>query len=120
MYFPLIGRIGAVGLLIWALDDHSYGYFTFLRIIVCCVAAYCAVLASEQQKDSWTWILGGIAVLFNPIIPLHMDRETWKLIDTIVAIVLLVSFFFVKGKKNLKAQNIRTEKSKKPDEFGQR
>ena len=99
MYFPLIGRIVAAGMLIWALDDHPYDYFTFLRIIVCCVAGYCAVLASEQQKDPWIWILGGIAVLFNPIIPIHMSRETWRVIDIAVAIVLLVSFFFVKGEK---------------------
>ena len=101
MWFPLVGRVGAAGLLIWALDNHPYGYFTFMRIIVCCVAGYCAVLASEQHKGSWMWILGGIAVLFNPIIPIRMTRETWKIVDIAVAVVLLVSFFFVKGAKRV-------------------
>jgi hypothetical protein len=62
MYFTLFGRIVAAGMLIWALDNHPYGYFTLLRIIVCCVAAYCAVLANEQKKNSWTWTLAVVAV----------------------------------------------------------
>lgn len=104
MWFPLMGRVGAAGLLIWALDNHPYGYFTFMRIIVCCVAGYCAVLASEQRKGSWTWLLGAIAVLFNPVIPIHMTRETWKIIDIAVALVLLASFFFVKGAKRARQE----------------
>jgi len=95
----LIGRIVAAGMLIWALDDHPYDYFTLLRVVVCFVSGYCAIQASSQNKDSWTWILGGMAVLFNPIIPIHMARETWQIVDLCAAIVLIVSIFFVKGEK---------------------
>ena len=94
-----IGRIVASGMLIWALADHEYGYFTLLRFVVCVVAAYLASQAYSHHRAEWTWTLGGIAVLFNPIIPIHLDRELWRIIDVIVAIVLIVSFFFIKTKK---------------------
>ena len=95
----IIGRIIASGMLVWALDDHVYGYYTLLRFIVCAVAVYCAFLAYSQSKEDWTWIFGGIAVLFNPIIPIYLNRELWSVIDVIVAGVFVVSFFFVKVKK---------------------
>jgi uncharacterized membrane protein len=105
MFFSLVGRIVASGMLIWALDNHPYGYFTLMRIVVCLVASYCAVLAYEQEKLPWVYILGGVAVLFNPIIPFHMTRESWKVVDIAMAVVLLVSFFFVKGEKKVKASD---------------
>ncbi len=92
----VIGRILASGLLIWALANHAYGYFTFLRFIVCFVAAYNAFLAHSKHKVEWAWILGGIAVLFNPIVPLHMNRQLWIVIDVLVAAIFIISLFFVK------------------------
>lgn len=86
-------------MLIWALADHEYGYFTLLHFVVCIVTAYLAVQAYSQQKEEWIWTLGGIAVLFNPIIPVHLSRGLWRIIDTIVAIVLIASLFFIKPKK---------------------
>jgi len=85
-------------MLIWALAYNEYGYYTLLRFVVCFVAAYCAVKAYSQHKEEWTWILGGIAVLFNSIIPIHLNRGLWSVIDIVIAIVLLASLFFVKMK----------------------
>jgi uncharacterized membrane protein len=99
MILGIVGRIIASGMLVWALAHHEYGYFTILRFVVCIVAAYCGIRAYSEHKEEWTWILGGIAVLFNPVIPIHLNRELWSVIDIIVAIVLIVSFFFIKTKK---------------------
>lgn len=95
----IIGRIIATGFLVWALADHAYGYFTFLRFIVCFVAAYNTFLAHSQHKIEWTWILGGIAVFFNPIVPIYMNRQLWIIVDIVVAVVFVISLFFVREKK---------------------
>lgn len=105
MTFALLGRIVATGMLIWALDDHPYGYFTLLRFVVCIVTAYCAVLSNEKGKVTWTWILGGMAVLFNPIVPIHIDRESWQVIDAVAAVVLLISLVPVRGRLSNKNYN---------------
>ena len=92
-----IARIAAIILLLWALARHPYGYYTLLRFVVCGVSAYGAYFSSEIIiNKGWAWIFGIIAILFNPIIPIHLDRDTWAVIDVAVAVVLGVSIFMLK------------------------
>lgn len=37
-----------------------------------------------------------MALLFNPIIPVALDRQTWAPIDVFTAMFLFVSIFFVR------------------------
>jgi hypothetical protein len=94
----------ASGFLFVALfDGLPYGFFTLLRFVVCAVGIYTAYKIYENENDSlWVWVFGGIAVLFNPIIPIHLERETWWIIDLIIGIVFILSMFLV-GVKNNKA-----------------
>lgn len=94
-----IARVIAAALLLLALADLPYGFYTLLRIIVCAVGAYGAYLAYSLERPVWTWTLGAIAVLFNPIIPIYLERETWAPIDVGVAVVLLISIRTVKAVK---------------------
>ena len=102
VFFAHAGRIIAAAMLFWALDDHPYSYFTLLRVVVCGVAAYCAVQASEYNRSFWTWIFGGVAVFFNPLWPIHLDRETWQVIDVAVGVMMLVSFLYLKPERSNK------------------
>lgn len=98
-----IARVISVILLLWALDRHPYGYYTLLRFVVCGVSAYGAYFSSEIIiRKGWAWIFGIIAILFNPIIPIHLDRGTWAVIDVIVAAVFSISIFILK-KENSKS-----------------
>lgn len=90
-----IARVIAAALLLLALADLPYGYYTLLRLLVCAVGAYGAYLAYSMNRQGWTWTLGAIAVLFNPIIPIYLEREAWAPIDIGVAVVLLVSIRLV-------------------------
>lgn len=87
--------ITASGFLFIALfEGLPYGYFTLLRFVVCAVGAYMAYKIYESDNDSlWVWLFGGIAILFNPIIPIHLTREVWWIIDLIVGGVFLLSIF---------------------------
>ena len=88
-WFKLI----AIVFLLGAMGYWPYAYYQVLRWIVCAIAAYSAYLAYQSKKVGWTWIFGIIAVLFNPIIPIHLTREIWQPIDVIVAIIFFVSLF---------------------------
>lgn len=98
MIMGVVARVLASVMLLWALSAHPYGYFTLMRFVVCAVAIYCALQASSQRKEEWTWILAGIAILFNPLIPFHLNRQIWSILDVAVAILLVVSIFFVRGR----------------------
>jgi hypothetical protein len=54
-------------------------------------------MAYEQGKTAWAWIFGIIAVLFNPVAPIYLARETWSVIDLIVAAILVASIFKLKA-----------------------
>jgi len=73
------------------IDGLPYGYFQILRWVVCGVCGYRAYLAYTMGKKAWMWIFICSAALFNPIAPIHLDRDTWAVIDVVLALVLLVS-----------------------------
>ena len=33
------------------------------------------------------WAFIAVALLFNPVVPVHLDRETWRVIDWGVALI---------------------------------
>lgn len=102
LHFSVWGRIVTAVLLFWALDRHSYGYYTLLRWITCGVSAYFAYVAYENGKTAWAWILGIMTLIFNPIIPFHLKRDTWHFIDFVSGILMTASIFFVKVDKRLR------------------
>ncbi len=82
-------------------DGWQYGFFTMLRFVVFAATAYVAWLAYKGQKEKWVWVFGFIAVLFNPLIPIYLNRETWTTIDLIVGLFLLLSIHFFKLKEEI-------------------
>jgi len=84
-------RFFAAGMLVIAIADLPYGYYTLLRIAICILAGFSAYVAFESEKKPWLWLFGTIAILFNPIIPIYLDKETWTIIDLIVAVIFVAS-----------------------------
>lgn len=90
-----IGAVVATILLFLALGRHPYGYYTVLRWITCAVSCYGAYLFYKLDRLYVVIPLGVIAVLFNPIIPIHLNRWTWQLIDIAVGVIILISTIFI-------------------------
>ncbi len=58
------------------------GFYALLRLVVCCAAGYAAYRLNNNEKLSGHCIpLVGLAILFNPLVPIHMDRLFWLPID---------------------------------------
>ena len=92
--------VAAVTLFLALLDGWQYGFFTILRFVVFSTTAYAAWMAYEEQRENWVWILGFVAMLFNPFIPIHLTREIWVPIDFLTGIFLSLSVFLLKLKKD--------------------
>ncbi|MBC7525178.1 MAG: hypothetical protein H7239_12155 [Flavobacterium sp.] len=74
--------------------DLPTAYYTFLRIVITIGAI--AIIIKETQKD--VNLIGiafiGIAILFNPIIPIHFfEKSIWISIDIFSAILFLIYGF---------------------------
>lgn len=68
-----------------------YVYYQILREVVTITAVIGAIMAFNENKQAWVWILGIVAVVFNPIAPLYLAKETWAVIDFVAAIVMFYS-----------------------------
>lgn len=62
-----------------------------LRIVCCAVCAYLGVAAASTGKTPWTWTLGIFAVIYNPVMRVHLTREIWSVVNVVTIIVLAVS-----------------------------
>jgi len=99
--FSVISRIIAIALLFWALAQHQFGYFVILRWVVCGVSIYCSYLSYSMINIPWTLVFGFVALLFNPLAPIRLDRHTWAYLDIAIGFLLLSSIIFIK-ESNLK------------------
>ncbi len=82
-------------MLLGALADWPYGYYQLLRFVVCGVAAYIAFLGYSAGKLWVAWVFGFVAILFNPLIPIHLSREIWQTIDVVCALLFIAVGFYI-------------------------
>ena len=80
--------IAGVMLLLAIPSMWSYAYYQLLRWVVCSVAGYNAYSAYNLQKKNWVFIMSAIAILFNPISPIFLDKETWIILDIVVGVIM--------------------------------
>ena len=76
-----------------------YAYYQILRWVVMVAGLVCAYQAHKENKTAWVWIMGIIAMVFNPIAPIYLNKGTWSIID-IVAAVLMFSYISINKNEN--------------------
>lgn len=87
--------IGPAIALLFALLPLPYGYYTLLRFVVCGASCWLAYKHYEAVgSHAWTVIFIVLAVLFNPIIPIHFPRNVWAVIDAVCALLLFGNMKF--------------------------
>lgn len=81
-------------LLLAAIMPLPYGYYIALRLVVCIAAAWLAVLDYQRTATVTPWVigLGVVAILFNPVVPVHLTREIWFFLNIATAALLGVHF----------------------------
>ena len=87
-------------MLLWAFNpDNPYGYYIFLRWVLCGVFGYLAIRAVDTNKKEFAWVLGITAVIYNPFIRVHLTRDTWELINLGTIVIAIVSIFVLPKEK---------------------
>lgn len=84
-------RVTAAALLLLALANMPYGYYSFLRVAVTVAAV--EVVWSAMRHRQWLWIAPFlvVAVLWNPLVVIHASRASWRWLDAGAAVLFLVS-----------------------------
>lgn len=77
-----------------------YGFYILLRWIICFVSVYVAYGFYKSKLIGWTFVFGAIAVLFNPVCPIYLNKSSWVGLDFISSILFFVSAYSIKNGKN--------------------
>lgn len=96
------------GLLLIAVLELPYGYYGFMRLCVCASSAIVAYLWFDRTKSLTlvTVVFALTAVLYNPIIRVHLDRSVWAPINLATAAAFVVGYLNL---RRLERQNVPTE-----------
>ncbi len=97
---PLKQRIWYSGVIashmpLWALNpDNPYGYY------ICSVGLsppprLLGIQGIGQEQQGWGWVLGITAVVYNPVIRVHLNREIWSVVNLITIGVAVASIFAI-------------------------
>jgi hypothetical protein len=98
----LILAMIAAAMLVGALGPWPYSYYQILRFLTSGSAVYIAFLGYNWKKSWVVWLFGVIALLFNPLIPIHLSKEIWQPIDIICAWLFVIVGFVLKKPKEQK------------------
>ena len=92
--------IAAVMLTFAAIEKQPDSFYALLRWVCCAVFAYSGVISFQMKRVLWLWIFAVLAVLFNPIFPLGLDRSSWIVADWFsICAIVIAAFVFWKASK---------------------
>jgi len=88
--------IASIMLILAIPSGWPYAYYQILRWVVSITGVINAFQAHEEGKMNWVWIMGGITILFNPIVPVYLDKGLWVILDMIAAFLMFTWLASVK------------------------
>ncbi len=95
-YKNIASVISIVMLLLAIPTFWPYGYYILLRWIITASALFLAWIAYDLEKVLWVVLMGLVAILFNPLIPIHLAKSGWVLIDFVSAILFFLAAYSIK------------------------
>ena len=70
-------------------------YYQLLNWVVAGAALKTAWHANKQGKEALAWFFVALAVIFNPVAPLYVLQNTWRVLDLVAAGCFITSFFLL-------------------------
>ena len=69
-----------------------YGYYFLSRLVVFVCAIYFAMQLNSQKDTTLVWVFGFFALLYNPIIPIHLgSKGLWVIVNLVTAGVFIAN-----------------------------
>lgn len=88
----LMTVIPVIVLLIALAPGHPYSYFIFLRWVVCACALLFVGMFHGHHLHPWMYGFGFVALLYNPIIRVHLTRDIWATLNVLTIAAFLAGF----------------------------
>lgn len=82
---------GVAGMLFLGAAPLPYGYYTVLRLVGCGAFAFAAYVSFSRHGKILPWMFVLVAIVFNPIVKVHLPKEVWALVDVAAGFLLLAT-----------------------------
>ena len=98
LLFCVIASVITSALYFIGMADLAYGYYTFLRVfslisLPTIVLVY--IITTGKINTPMTYVPSVIWILFNPIFPIYLDKDTWVVLDLICGIAMIACAIYV-------------------------
>lgn len=79
-----------------SIAELPYGFYTVMRIVVPILSAIFLFFVYMEKEEFCLMMIPNIliVILWNPILPVYLDKETWVIIDAIFGFIQLGVAFF--------------------------
>ena len=93
----ILWLITAVMLVFAVLEKQSDSFYTLVRWVCCAVFVYSAATSFRVKQMLWLCIFAVLAIVFNPIFVLRLDRSQWIVADWFsIGVMVIAAFVFWK------------------------
>ena len=81
-----------------------------LRLYLCVVSLFLLLGVNPVLADWQKWTLGGLAVLYNPIVPIYLGvKDFWIVLNTVtICLFWLISVTIEKEKAHVKRKKAKS------------
>jgi len=90
----------ASGLMFLGAAPLPYGYYMLLRIVATGVFVWAAFVAYDRKNQTLPWVYGLLAILFNPLIKIHLPKELWAVVDIAAGLFLFATKKYIQERKH--------------------
>lgn len=85
--------VSSIMLLICLIEGLPYGYFNLLRLVVCGTSVFNILQFDKDENKVLYWTFIFTAILFNPLIPIHLDRDLWLILDLLSVLPMSIAAY---------------------------
>ena len=91
MNIKMISVVAGVLLLLAIPSFWPYSFYILLRWVISLFSIIVAYNFYQSKLNGWMMVFGGIAFLFNPILPVYLSKSSWILIDFVSACLFFIA-----------------------------
>lgn len=90
--------------------EMPINYYFFLRITVTIVSLLTILFVEKKTLNFWLIFFIGVAILFNPIVPIYLYQKTsWIFIDIVVGFLLVTRVMVLASMKEVRRKKIKAQ-----------